>query len=223
MIRAALLLASAGLLAACEDEFDCSTGGCDGGTSVTDASVPGQTRPQVPVLLEERLVSGGFARVRLELLAPEHADAPAEILGGPWLPEPEADVRVELQVQSTTALLGGRHQGDFVPYLRVDLSITNKDTSQVLETTLVPAVSIARGLAYARNLALLETLGTAQGGYSVAVTIRRPAFAGEAEANAFSPGLVVDEDLVGSVAGTLLGERPTQLNALVTLRDLGAP
>lgn len=220
-----LVVASCVALTACEDSYDCAAGGCDAGSvqAAADAgSTSTVTRATVttPLAIVDRRVAGGLAAVKVEMFAPVSVDAPAGLDRGDFLTPAQADVRLETLVRTTAALMGGRAAGEAVPFLRVDLSITNLDDGRKIQTNLVPVIRLGGGMAYGRQLALVASIGAAQSGYAVRITIKRPAFFGDPDVEQHSPGVVLEDDLAMAATGTLFGERATIVDGFFTLEEL---
>lgn len=220
-MKALLLLALAlPLLHACEDEFACYDD-CDAGTSTSDGGTPpsGFT-VAAPLLLDERPISNGLVHARVELRSPFTADAPENLDRGAYLQPPQADLHVNVDMRYTAALLGARAAQEMVPYLRLDLQVLNNDTNRQWTTNLVPLLNLADGLRYGRNISLRETVGLASAGYTLRVTVRRPTWAGDADVEQLSPGVIREPDLQDGLAGTLLGEQATEIRTHFSLDDL---
>jgi uncharacterized protein involved in high-affinity Fe2+ transport len=219
-MKSALCLVSVVILAGCEDAFLCGDG-CDGGAaSQADAGISSRNVVvAAPLVLDSRPISNGIARATVTLTPATNVDVPASFTGS-FLAPPQADLRVGVQIKYTSPLLGGAAVGQVVPYLRVDADITNMDTRQSMHASLVPVVSLDSGIHHARNIALKDTLGSAQSNYSMTVTIRRPAWFGDPDVETFSPGIVRDADLVDQETGTFLGERAVTIRTHFSLDDL---
>lgn len=211
--------------------------GCDG-----DAR-PAVEQVQFPefggelILAEDEPTSGGAMKVTLEIAPPDDIDVPDSViekyLNSPNNPvgskallqsKAESDIHFEAQIRYTGAVLGGRNEGEFVPYLGVALTLTNRDSGKSLNTTLIPHVGIAEGYHYARNIALVGTLGASEAGYDAEVTINNPVTFGDPDTSSISPGIVMHSDIAGSqnIAGTLLGPDPVVVSAGFILGDFKA-
>ncbi|MEW5851936.1 MAG: iron transporter [Myxococcota bacterium] len=213
-------LASAGC-DECEYSAECS--GVDASITRSDAGTgtptPASVAVERAVTLVERPIANGLASLKLEILPPQDVEAPPGLPLGDFLASGSADIWIHANIRYSAALVGGRNVGDMVPYLRVGLEITNEDDGRRLSTNLVPVVSVANGVFYARNLSLGSSVGAATSHYSVRVVIRRPALLG-ADADAVSPGIVIGEDMVGAEAGTFLDDVATVITSHFSLDDL---
>ncbi len=220
MMRIAAVLVAASLLSACEDAFVCN-GDCDGGsTPRADAGATRAVFVAAPLLLEERPISNGLVNAKVELRAPFSADAPANLERGAYLAPAASDLHVSVDLRYAAALLGGRAPTEMFPYLRVDLQLINNDTNQPWTTNLVPILNFSDGLRYGRNIALAQNVGVATAGYTLKVTIRRPAWFGDPDVDQFSPGVIREGDLLDNLTGTLLGDRATEIGTHFSLDDL---
>ena len=193
------------------------TAGCD-----TDAPITVEEVPEFEgelILADEQPASGGAMTVTLEIAPPDAIDHPANPSGVP-VSEEEADIHFEAQIRYTSAILGGRNAGDFVPYLHVVLNLTNRDSGETMRTPLVPHVGIAEGYHYAKNLALVDTLGASEAGYDAEVTITAPDDYGMGGMSAVSPGLIRHSDISPTdLSGTVLGPTPVVVSGSFLLGD----
>ncbi|MBI5498586.1 MAG: hypothetical protein HY904_26530 [Deltaproteobacteria bacterium] len=219
----AALLGATLAAAGCDDEFACQDD-CDASVpdAGRDAGAPATLVVAAPLVLVERPIAGGSVTARLVLEPAHGVDAPATLPGGFFLP-PAADLFLALDLRSTSAVVGARVPGEFAAWLRVDAVVTGLDQHGALRVPLSPVVGIADGMRYARNLRIREDLGLSGAGYDVRVAIRRPAWAGDPDTEASSPGLVREADILGGETGTLLGEVATTLTTHFTLEDLATP
>ena len=193
--------------------------GCEGGARPAVESVP-EFEGEI-LLAEEQPASGGAMQVTVEIAPPDDILAPEGQTGEASIPKEAADIHFEVQVRYTGVVLGGRNEGDFVPFLNVRLILTNRDTGETINTMLVPHVGIAEGYHYARNLALVETIGASEAGYDAEVTIRRPSEYGAAGMSPISPGLIKHSDISSpsDLTGTLLGPDPVVVSGGFILGD----
>jgi len=192
--------------------------GCDAGADPAVEQV-GNFAGEL-ILAEDKPVSGGVMKVTLEIAPPDDIVSPINPVGGALTPRGKADIHFEAQIRYAKTLLGGRAVGEFVPYLDVELELTNRDSGKKSKTwTLVPHVGIAEGYHYARNIALVDTLGASEAGYDAKVTIRQPIPPGNSATTAISPGTVMQSDIAGDVTGTLLGATPTVVRGGFILGD----
>ena len=99
------------------------------------------------VLLTER-TSRGAVELKLSV-APTR---PLSIILFQASPDPE--LRFDVDARYTGFGLGARSAGEFVPYLRMSVSVTNTATNEASEVELVPVIGLSKGLHYARNLRL---------------------------------------------------------------------
>ena len=196
--------------------------GCDSGANPALEQVQFPESGGELVLTADKLASGGAMKVTLEIAPPDDIVSPDNSVGGTLSSKAEADIHFEAHVRYTGALLGGRNKDDFVPYLNIELELTNRDSgNQSKKWTLVPHVGIAEGFHYARNIALVETLGASEAGYDGKVTIQSPTLFGDPDASSISPGIVMHSDLASThnLAGTLLGPDPVVISAGFILGD----
>ena len=196
--------------------------GCDSGADPAVEQVQFPEAGGELILEKNKPVSGGAMKVTLEIAPPDDIISPDNPVGGPLTSKAEADIHFEAQIRYTGAVLGGRNKGDFVPYLNVELVLTNRDSGKKSKTwALVPHVGIAEGFHYARNIALVETLGASEAGYDADVTITAPAPFGDPGASSISPGIVMHSDISDNqnIAGTLLGPDPVVISAGFILGD----
>jgi hypothetical protein len=196
--------------------------GCDSGADPAVEQVQFPESGGELILTEDEPASGGAMKVTLEIAPPDDIVSPDNPVGGPLTSKAEADIHFEAQIRYTGAVLGGRNKGDFVPYLDVELTLTNRDSGKKSEKwRLVPHVGIAEGYHYGRNIALVETLGASEAGYDADVTINSPVPFGDASTSAISPGIVMHSDISDNqnIAGTLLGPAPVVISAGFILGD----
>ena len=195
------------------------TVGCDSSARPAVEQVPDFTGELV--LANDAPVSGGAMAVTLEIAPPDDILRATPATGKALVTKEEADIHFEAQIRYTAGILGGRNEGDFVPYLNVSLTLTNRDSGKTLTTTLVPHVGIAEGYHYARNLALVDSLGASEAGYDADVTIDAPTEYGSPGTSDVSPGLIKHSDISGTNerAGTLLGTDSTVVSGGFILGD----
>ncbi len=196
--------------------------GCDSGANPAFEQVKFPEAGGELVLTAGKLTSGGAMEVTLKIAPPDDIVSPDNPVGGTLSSKAEADIHFEAHVRYTGAFLGGRNKGDFVPYLNIELELTNRDSGkQSKKWTLVPHVGIAEGFHYARNIALVETLGASEAGYDVKVTIQAPTLFGDPDASSISSGIVMHSDLANNqnLTGTLLGPDPVVISTGFILGD----
>ena len=193
--------------------------GCDSNVPPAVETVPNFTGELV--LVEDAPASSGNMTITLEVAPPDMILEPAEPVGGPLTPKTAADIHFEAQIRYSGAVLGGKAEGEFVPYLNVNLKLTNRDTGKSLDTTLVPHVGIAEGFHYARNIALVDTLKASEAGYDAKVTITAPAQAGSSNQSAISPGIAMRSDIspTHERSGAVFGTDPVVVTGGFLLGD----
>ncbi|MFQ5709101.1 MAG: iron transporter [bacterium] len=172
------------------------------------------------VILEDQPIAGGTMTATLEIAPPDNLFSPDGLPGGPQLPKSESDIHFEAQIRYTGDFLGGRVKGAYVPYLDIEVEIINNDTGAELETNLPPIVGLEEGFHYARNLALINSIGAAES-YRVEVTISAPhRFDGNdfPAGSTFPPGIALHSDMT-DLSGTVFGSEPVVLEGSFTLED----
>jgi uncharacterized protein involved in high-affinity Fe2+ transport len=146
---------------------------CAGDGELDDSSTGGDTSSvnHLPenfsevLLIEEEIADGAVLAV-IEVAPPDQIETTSQ----PSLPKADAQLHVEAQLRYTGQMLGGHVEGEFVPYLMVQLTIVNDTTGERLDTRLRPHVGVAEGWHYAANLMLPGDSPT----YSTTVTIEGP-------------------------------------------------
>ena|GEM_PF-2151583 len=173
------------------------------------------------ILVEDAPASSGNMSITLEIAPPDMILEPTEPVGGGLTPKTAADIHFEAQIRYSGAVLGGKAEGEFVPYLNVNLKLTNRDTGKSLDTTLVPHVGIAEGFHYARNIALVDTLKASEAGYDAKVTITAPVQAGSSQQTTISPGIAMRSDIAPAHerAGSVFGLKPVIVTGGFLLGD----
>lgn len=179
-------------------------GACEDRPVLTDALA-------FPVLAEEVVIisgapiAGGAATATVEFapLFSAWGTSPSDERPGRY--------HLEAQIRYTGAMLGGRNEGDFVPYLGVQLAITNRDNEKAYTVELLPVVGVAEGWHYATDAELETVLGPSEAGYDVMLTIQPAA------------DVVIHSDLLDSLQGTFLGSDDLLVSGFFTLEDLAAP
>lgn len=129
------------------------------------------------------------------------------------------ELHFDVDARYTGFGLGGRSAGEFVPYLRMSVRVTNSTTNEAAETELVPVISLSEGLHYARNLRLpgLAPL------YAVQLIVRGPeAFTASGGG---SGAVVYQSDLTPSgISGTVVQPGFTSTyTANLVLQELTTP
>lgn len=142
-----------------------------------------------PALAQEKIVLGEFflsgATINATLkLAPGDTLNPGVLNGvlnqadsdGDGTPDyiQNADAHLELQVRyrRNAPNLGSRVSGEFVPFLRVSVIVTNTTTNETLTFNLIPHVGLAEGWHYASNV---DFPGTPQSDtYDITVRLTPP-------------------------------------------------
>ncbi|MBW3621916.1 MAG: iron transporter, partial [Armatimonadetes bacterium] len=141
-----------------------TTGSPTTATTTTGGSVDFNIFPE-KVLLTER-TSRGAVEITLSV-APNR---PLSVILFQTNPTQAPELHFDADARYTGFGLGGRFAGEFVPYLRMSVEITNESTMERTETELVPAIGLSDGLHYARNLRLP---GLADA-YTVRLKVRGP-------------------------------------------------
>ncbi len=149
----------------------------------------------------EEEIADGAVRAVIEVAPPDQIETTSQ----PSLPKADAQLHVEAQLRYTGQHLGGHVEGEFVPYLMVQLTVVNDTTGERLETRLRPHVGVAEGWHYAANLILPGDSPT----YSTTVTIEGPLpFHGMAPEESMDGTIVARDDLTPNLPGSLLDFAP---------------
>ena len=182
-----------------------------GGDTSSVSSLPGSFSE---VLLMEEEIADGAVLAVIEVAPPDQIETASQ----PSIPKEDAQLHVEVQLRYTGQMLGGRVEGEFVPYLMVQLTIVNDTTGERLDTRLRPHVGVAEGWHYAANLILPGDSPT----YSTTVTIEGPLpFDGTAPGESVDGTMVIRRDLTPSLTGSLLDfATSTVLNTTIRLADI---
>jgi len=168
------------------------------------------------VLLVEEEIADGAVLAVIEVAPPDQIETTFQ----PSLPKADAQLHVEAQLRYTGQSLGGRVEGEFVPYLMVQLTIVNDVSGERLETRLRPHVGVAEGWHYAANIVLPGDAPT----YSTTVTIEGPLpFDGMSPDESVDSTIVARDDLTPSLPGSLLDfTTSTSLQMTIRLADITA-
>jgi uncharacterized protein involved in high-affinity Fe2+ transport len=207
-----MLLAIVGALmvssCAGDGELDDSVTG-DGPSSVDQLP----NRFSAVLLMEEEIANGAVLAV-IEVAPPDQI----ETASPPSIPKDDAHLHFETQLRYAGEMLGGRVEGEFVPYLMVNLTLVNDTTGERLDMQLRPHIGVAEGWHYAANLILPGDSPS----YSATVTIEGPLpFDGMAPDESVDGTMVTRRDLTPNLPGSLLDfASPTQLHTTVRLADI---
>jgi uncharacterized protein involved in high-affinity Fe2+ transport len=165
------------------------------------------------LLMEEEIANGAVLAV-IEVAQPDQI----ETTSVPSIPKDDAQLHFETQLRYTGPMLGGRVEGEFVPYLMVNLAIVNDVTGERLDTRLRPHMGVAEGWHYAANIVLPGDSPT----YSTTVIIEGPLpFDGMAPGESVDGTIVTRHDLTPSLPGSLLDfASTTQLHTTIRLADI---
>lgn len=194
---------------------------CAGDGELEDSSTGGRTPSvnQLPgsfseVLLMEEEIADGAVLAVIEVATPDQIEA----VFSPSIPKDDAQLHVEAQLRYTGQKLGGRVEGEFVPYLMVTLTIVNDTTGERLDTRLWPHIGVAEGWHYAANIILPGDSPT----YSTTVTLEGPIpFDGMVPDESVDDTIVTRLDLTPSLPGSLLDfASPTLLHTTIRLADI---
>ena len=174
---------------------------------------------QGEIVLGEFFLSGAAINATLEL-APVDILNPGVLNGalnqadsnGDGTPDyiQNADAHLELQVRyrRNAPNLGGRVSGEFVPFLRVSVSMTNTTTGETLTFNLLPHVGLAEGWHYASNV---DLPGTPQSDtYDMIVRLSPPT--GAAKHSDIAGDIEIGSYLDTAVTITLTGVSHIDLN-----------
>jgi uncharacterized protein involved in high-affinity Fe2+ transport len=194
---------------------------CAGDGELDDSSTGGDTSSvnHLPenfsevLLIEEEIADGAVLAV-IEVAPPDQIETTSQ----PSLPKADAQLHVEAQLRYTGQMLGGHVEGEFVPYLMVQLTIVNDTTGERLDTRLRPHVGVAEGWHYAANLILPGDSPT----YSTTVTVEGPLpFDGMTPEESVDGTIVTRRDLPPSLPGSLLDfATSTVLQTTIRLSDI---
>jgi uncharacterized protein involved in high-affinity Fe2+ transport len=165
------------------------------------------------LLMEEEIANGAVLAV-IEVAQPDHI----ETASLPSIPQDDAQLHFETQLRYTDQMLGGRVEGEYVPYLMVNLTILNDVTGERLDTRLRPHIGVAEGWHYAANIILPGDSPT----YSATVIIEGPLpFDGTVPGESVDATMVTRQDLTPSLPGSLLDfTSTTQLHTTIRLADI---
>jgi len=165
------------------------------------------------LLMEEEIANGAVLAV-IEVAQPDQI----ETASLPSIPKDDAQLHFETQLRYIDQRLGGRVEGEFVPYLIVNLTMVNDVTGERLDTRLQPHIGVAEGWHYAANIILPGDSPT----YSATVTIEGPLpFDGMMPGESVDGTIVTRHDLTPSLPGSLLDfASTTQLHTTIRLADI---
>jgi hypothetical protein len=117
---------------------------------------------------EKLLFTDRISRGAVEISLSVSPNKPLSVI--PFQASQVPELHFDADARYTGFGLGGRFAGEFVPYLRMNLQLTNPTTQERTQIDLVPTISLTDGLHYSRNLRLPGLTDS----YEAALTVRGP-------------------------------------------------